>query len=312
MRILAQIVTFNDERVLPRSLAALLAQTRPVDEILIIDNGSTDRTLERVFPERVTVVRHPRNLGTSGAAVTALRHGLRHGYDWVWLLDADSAPRPDALEKLLALYESLSAERRERIRVLASLPVDVSTGLPHHGILFHPRGFRPASPRPGEEIYEADTTIWSGSLFHMGAVREIGLPCADYVLDWGENEYGWRGKQKGFVALVHQGSVLDHNIDRPGGRVGPRERVERLGPLTWRLPELPPIRLYYIYRNLTYFFLYEYYEGRLLPFLRFAASWMPRHLVKLALSGRFVPDLVTCLRGLREGLRGQLHRQYDA
>jgi GT2 family glycosyltransferase len=32
-------------------------------------------------------------------------HALEHGFDWVWIFDADSVPEPDALEKLLAFFE---------------------------------------------------------------------------------------------------------------------------------------------------------------------------------------------------------------
>lgn len=310
MRILAQIVTLNDERAIEQSLAAVLAQEHPVDEVLIVDNGSTDGTLDREFPEHVTVVRHGCNLGTSGSSITALRYGLEHDYDWVWLFDADSAPRPDALGKLITLFEKLEPEQRARVHALACLPVDVTTGRAHHGIVFTPRGFEPVAPSPDQEYYEADTTIWSGSLFRMEAVRAVGLPDPDYVLDWGENEYGYRAKQAGYLALVHQTSILDHNTDRAGGPEGPREKIGRFGPLTYRLPDLPPIRLYYIYRNMTYFFLHEYFRGNVLRFLRFAGSWMPKHLVKLALAGAWRPELTTCLRGIIEGARKQMSNRY--
>ena len=68
MRILAQIVTLNDERAIEQSLQAVLDQVHPVDEVLIVDNGSTDGTLDRDFPKQVTIIRHGSNLGTSGAA----------------------------------------------------------------------------------------------------------------------------------------------------------------------------------------------------------------------------------------------------
>ena len=91
MKILGQICTFNFEDTIERSVGALLAQTRPLDEILIVDNDSTDGTLDRTFPHRVRVIRHDENLGTSGASATALRYGIEHGDDWVWIFDGDSA-----------------------------------------------------------------------------------------------------------------------------------------------------------------------------------------------------------------------------
>src|SRR5205807_1915888 len=77
-----------------------------VEEILIVDNGSIDGTGELVYPKNVTMVRHPLNLGTSGAVKTGLEYARDHGYEWIWVLDADSVPLPDALELLTELAET--------------------------------------------------------------------------------------------------------------------------------------------------------------------------------------------------------------
>ena len=309
MKILGQICTLNDEDVIERSVGALLAQTRPLDEILIVDNGSSDGTVDRAFPQQVRVIRHGENLGTSGGALTALRYGLDHGYDWVWTFDADSAPRPDALERLLDLHQSFEPEFRSKVWILACLPIDVASGAPHHGLVFTKNGYGPVAPAPDQRYYQCDMTIWSGSLFRCAAVRDIGLPHPDYVVDWGENEYGYRGMKKGYRAFVHQDSVMDHNIGGPGGPHGPREELRQIGPLKFRVPLLSPFRLYYIYRNMTYFFLYEYFRGNILRFFWFA-RWMPRHIVKLALAGRFSPEIRSCLRGLSDGFRKKMHNRY--
>ena len=309
MKILGHIHTFNDEEVIEQSLRAVLRQSHAVDEILIVDNHSVDGTLEREFPEQVTLIRHPENLGTSGAVVTGFQYALDNGYDWIWILDADSAPRPDALEKLVELYHSFSVEVQSAVCALGCLAVDVTTQVPHHGMSFTAQGFCPVNPRAEQSFYTCDATIWSGALFKMQSVREIGLPSADYVLDWGENEYGYRAKQSGYQIFIHQGSRLDHNIGAPGGPHGPRENSYQLGPFRFRLPDLPPIRLYYIYRNMTYFFLYEYFHGNIFRFIQ-ASAWMPRHLLKLVLAGKFKPDLVTCLRGGWDGLWKRMERRY--
>jgi glycosyltransferase involved in cell wall biosynthesis len=75
-------------------------------EILIVDNASTDGTAELAYPEIVTVVRNQLNLGISSAVKTGLEYARAHGYDWLWVLDADSRPRPDALELLTHLVEA--------------------------------------------------------------------------------------------------------------------------------------------------------------------------------------------------------------
>ena len=107
MRILGHIHTFNDEEIIDRTVQALLDQTYPVDEIVLVDNASQDRTLARSFPKQVIIIRHSENQGTSGAVATGMEYALGKQYDWIYLLDADSLPRKDALQRLIEFYEGL-------------------------------------------------------------------------------------------------------------------------------------------------------------------------------------------------------------
>lgn len=307
MRILGHIHSLNDEEVIDRSVQSLLGQTYPVEEILLVDNGSTDGTLNRSFPKQVTVLRHPENRGTSGAVVTGFQYALAKEYDWIWLFDADSAPRKDALEKLIELYQSFTPELQAQTWLLASLPVEVPTQKPRHGLILTPRGSRQVQPHPGQLFYECDVAIWTGSLYNLARARRVGLPSADYVLDGGECEYGYRGKRCGYKAFMHQSSILDHNI---GGQPAVLFSRHRFGPLSFNLVEVPPIRYYYLFRNSLYFWLYEYRERNIYAFLH-ECSWLPKHVLKiLLLPGPRWPKLSPCLRGAWDGLRKNMHHRF--
>ena len=326
MKILGHIHTFNDEEVIEQSLRAVLRQSHAVDEILIVDNHSVDGTLEREFPEQVTLIRHPENLGTSGAVVTGFQYALDNGYDWIWILDADSAPRPDALKKLVELYHSFSTQKQERVWLLSSLPVEISaeaittpfsvrsavmpedpTPKPRHGVRFTANGYIRVQPGSDQRFYECDASIWSGCLYKLAAVQKIGLPSEDYVLDWGEYEYGYRGKQGGYQACMHQDSIMDHNIT---GQSSLSFTTYSLGPISWRMIELAPIRCYYVVRNTLYFWLHEFHARSLYAVL-------PRVFKIGILTFNFLlrpvshwQELSACLRGLLDGFRGNLHRRY--
>ncbi|TMJ47349.1 MAG: glycosyltransferase family 2 protein, partial [Alphaproteobacteria bacterium] len=79
MRVLVQVHTWNDANVIGVTLQALLRQTLAVEEILIVDNGSSDGTAELPYPRIVTVIRHRLNLGTSGSVKTGLEYARAHG-----------------------------------------------------------------------------------------------------------------------------------------------------------------------------------------------------------------------------------------
>jgi glycosyltransferase involved in cell wall biosynthesis len=136
MRVLAHIHTFNDADIIDRTIEAVLRQTRRLDGILVVDNASTDGTLERPWLQHAAVLRHPENLGTSGAVHSGFRFALEQGYDWIWVFDADSAPEPDALEKLLDLYASWPQNLQDETAFLACLYSNVQDGVLRHGGLF--------------------------------------------------------------------------------------------------------------------------------------------------------------------------------
>jgi GT2 family glycosyltransferase len=314
MRMLGHIHALNDEEVIDRSVGSLMEQTYPLDEILLVDNGSTDSTLERTFPDKVTIIREKVNGGTSGAVFTGMRYAIEKNYDWIYILDADSVPHRDALEKLVALYQSFPPELQATVWRLSSLPVEAPRAEPRHGVVFTPRGCEIVIPDPGREVYECDSTIWSGSLYKMAAVRGLGLPNPDYVLDWGEYEYGYLGKQRGYRAFVHQGSTMDHSVcdkELP-------EYVLGIGPLSVRIKQLklPAIRLYYIFRNTLYFWVHIYYKGNFGRYL-LQSSKSPNllHLVLyvvrvLFLSEHRRTDLQACARGVWDGLGKKMQRRY--
>jgi len=100
MKVSAIIPTFNRIGYIHRAIDSLLAQTVPVDEVVIVDDGSTDGTanaVEASYGSRVRVVRQP-NAGVSGAR----RRGIQEARgEWVAFLDSDDEWLPERNRQLL-------------------------------------------------------------------------------------------------------------------------------------------------------------------------------------------------------------------
>ena len=307
MRVLAHVHTFNDAAVIEQALQALQRQIRRPDAIVIVDNGSTDGTLDRMFPEGVTVIRNGTNLGTSGAIRTGFSHGLEREFDWTWILDADSVPQPHALENLLAFFERLPPSAKEQVCFLGCRATTSSGEAKDQPVIFTEGGGRPASPEIGAGYTRCDCAIWSGSLFRMKAVEKIGLPSADYFTDWAELEYGYRARQLGFTSYMVHNSVLDHDVGRLPGMF---PRIYRLGPLAFELYEAPPIRCYYIVRNLIYFWLYQCKDrppSRVIRNIGRSFQFTATFLIR-PLSHR--RQAIACLRGIWDGLTMHMERRH--
>jgi glycosyltransferase involved in cell wall biosynthesis len=94
------VPAYNEE-----SLVASTVSTVPafVDKIFVIDDGSTDATVERAqgADERVEVVGHERNEGVGAAIVSGYRRAAAEGYDVICVMAADGQMDPDDLEMLV-------------------------------------------------------------------------------------------------------------------------------------------------------------------------------------------------------------------
>lgn len=102
--ILVIIVTFNGMRWLEKCVSSVHASTVPAD-IMAIDNGSTDGSVEWLRKHGVKVVANSTNLGFGAANNIGMKHALEEGYSYVYLLNQDAWIEPDTIENLLKGFE---------------------------------------------------------------------------------------------------------------------------------------------------------------------------------------------------------------
>lgn len=214
------IVTYNRRDLLLECLRGNLAQQKALDVIIIIDNASTDGTPEELASSgmlNIPCIQYHRvafNIGGSGGFSIGLQKAMAAGCDWIWLMDDDAVPEPDALAQLLEhLPETIKPP------ILASQVVS-NTGEPditHRARMRRkPLGGKsvPASEYQ-QEIFEADVVSFVGPLIHRQHVEVCGLPRDDFFIYYDDFEYTYRIRRAGFqLIVVPQSRVLHLNQGR--------------------------------------------------------------------------------------------------
>ena len=306
MKILAYVHTYNDADAIDIAIDALCQQTFPIPEILLVDNASTDGTLDRPYPNKVTIIRNSENLGTSGAVATGMKYALDHGYDWIYILDADSAPGPEAVENLVRCYQNLSPELQASTWWLSSLLKEADSGYIHHGCVFTQRGIEMVDPPCQARYYRCHTNMWTGSLYRLDAAKKVGLPDPNYVLDWGDVIYGYEGMLRGYTGFLDRSSVVLHHH-----HVIPTLHFRRVGVRFFTLFHSPPVRFYYYWRNSSYFWLYKYIGKNSTTIIAGHFCQFIKWLIKTSLFSKSPgPMLRACIRGMWDGMNARLEGRY--
>ena len=101
MKLTVYIPCYNAARFIEASIRALFAQTRPPDEVLVIDDGSGDNSVALASRFPVRVICHKENKGLAAARNTAFANAT---YSLVGAIDADVLPEPTWLEYLLTHF----------------------------------------------------------------------------------------------------------------------------------------------------------------------------------------------------------------
>src|SRR4051812_17628622 len=108
IRISAVIPTYNRAKTLARAINSILAQTFPLSEILVVDDGSTDDTRRVVesYGDRV------RYFNQANAGVASARNRLvdEARFNWIAFLDSDDYWLPDHLRRMADAIESTQGE----------------------------------------------------------------------------------------------------------------------------------------------------------------------------------------------------------
>ncbi len=281
-RTVAIVVTYNRRDRMLRCVDALLRQTKPTD-ILIIDNASTDDTADAVAAmddARIHYRCMHKNLGGAGGFQYGMAQAVAAGYDYLWVMDDDCVPEPDALEHLWQAHLSLG----DGYGFLSSIAYWRDGSLCRMNIQHTSLCGR---------LRHIDTPLatvkmasFVSAFFPAARVRELGLPIKEFFLWADDLEYTRRLSRRYPCYAVRDSRVL-HDMDSN----------ERVNIATDSQERLPRYRL--LYRNETYIYRREGIAGWLYLYARATL-----HILRVILGGQHKRRRIgVILRSLADGWR---------
>lgn len=290
MNVVAVVVSYNRPSLLGDVVQSLLAQTKPLNRIWIIDNNSNLETQIKInelesMHSILRVLRLNQNTGGAGGFAAGTEKALTEkDCDWVWYLDDDVVAKANALERMLSFS-------------------DISKCIQVH------RGYRDGSVEPwegyfdptlGRMIWFKDTTkltlpyvfvnygCFEGMLIHTSIIEKIGIPDRRFFFVYDDLIYGYLASFFTHPVLIRDTLLIRQLKPKPGAS---------------------SVRsCYYIARN--GFLVREYLEQWSPTFHRF--GFIVFHFGKVIKESIFHTGSIkrtwALIQGLADGIRGRFGR----
>lgn len=286
----AVVVTYNRCNLLMQCIQHLKASR--IDpalghslDILIIDNASTDGTRQALGPlidaRDVRYLNTGANLGGAGGFNRGIRAAVEDGYDFLWIMDDDCLPRPDALQALLFADSQLG----DTYGYLSSVVRWTDGSICRMNVQRHPltRDITDFSP----ELQQCTLASFVSLFVPARVVRQLGLPIAEFFI-WTDDWEFTRRISRRYPCYVAGKSVVTHASKNNGAGTIATDTPDRLD------------RYRYIYRNDIVLYRREGLRG-----MAFVAVRDLYHMAQVLAhpSGNTLQKLGIILKGNIDGLR---------
>jgi GT2 family glycosyltransferase len=234
----ALIVTYADRSDYVESLSRTFF-SMGISKIIIVDNGSSASSEAKLNiladsdKTRILLKRLKKNEGTAAAFRIGMETAfLDPGCEYLWILDDDNIPDPDALDALFRVWNLIEIEEKSYMLMLSSYrdtkPIyrravltnnpDMIIGHRNHFRAFHLGHVINSFSRKKKVLHPQEDTVsdfgeisaapYGGMFFHKNLLRTIGYPDSRFYIYCDDHEFSHRLKLRGGTILA----VLSSNI----------------------------------------------------------------------------------------------------
>ena len=287
------IVTFHRPDTLVTTLAQIAAQSRPVDCLVVVDNGSDHSARTAAEAAGAVYVDSGSNLGPAGGISVGMKQILSGAGDDDWLVLFDDDDPPRTLDVLERLWDFAHLRHSKDVRTAAI------------GLVGARYDFRRGITRrvKDAELQGPVTVDYIGGgqlpMFRCAVLREVGVFDERLFFGFDDLEHGLRLRRAGYSQYVDgEMWMAEREFHQRTGLDGSRLRTSR---------DVAAWRRYYSVRNAV--LIARMHCGLVTAMLVAAGGF--RSAVALARSRRPLPEWFVPVRGAVHGLRGLTGRRVE-
>lgn len=213
-QVAAVVVTYNRIEKLPKTLAAVLAQSHACEWVVVVNNNSTDGTreyLDGLDNPKLKILHLDENLGGAGGFEHGMAHGYNLGADYVWIMDDDCYPEAEALEVLLRQRHKSSQVLGYEVPFACSLVKFIDGSLCEMNNPITTWDWPRAYLMGVNSLLVTECTFVS-VLVPRWALEEQGLPLGEYFIWFDDKEYTKRLERHYGAGIIALDSVVVHDM----------------------------------------------------------------------------------------------------
>lgn len=212
-KIVAVVVTYNRLELLKECIESIRNQTHKLDEIIVINNSSTDGTREWLAEQKDLIIITQENSGGAGGFYTGIKTAYEKGCDWVWCMDDDCLPQNDALYILfdgcirnkLKVIGPLLLDRKNNSEFAISLQINFKNKMHTCNQISEVLFFN-----KGQVIVQGQAAFFNGVLINRAVIEKVGFPIKELFI-WGDEiEFSKRIIANGFNLYTDIKAIVYH------------------------------------------------------------------------------------------------------
>lgn len=212
------VVTYNRKKLLKRCIDAIAAQSFKPTTVFIVDNASTDGTIESVKEwgyyncERDSIVYkyilNSKNEGGAGGFYLGMKTAYDdNNYDGIWVMDDDGEPDKNCLSELVPYLDKYHYVAPIVLSDEDHITCSFAPNFENAESFANMKGVK-------DGIIEDWASPFNAVLFSRALISRVGFPKKEMFI-WGDEvNYHLRAKQKGFIAYTIMKAIHYHPLNR--------------------------------------------------------------------------------------------------